>query len=495
MDIIKTYRLAFMMLAALLLTSGAFAQEDEYKKWLKKEQEQLQQFKDARDKEFTDFLKQQWKEFQSFKGIVPDDIPKPTKMPIFKRTKPEVRDSSTKKVEIKEIPQQRDQEEATKQPAPQPQPQPEEKKSQFTIDLTFFGVPITLPHDIATRPTLATPINEKSISDFWAALSRMSYESLLAQAQNERVNRKLNDWGYILLLNRIGRSLFNNARNEAVLFVWFMLSKSGFDTRLGYQGDFVHLLLPTPNMLYQVSYFELGGTNRYYAVQLDPSDQPFKGAIYTYGKKYPGAEKSADFCVKSAPYLKNQIKERTLKFTYGSKEYTLQTKVSRDAVDFFWEYPQTNFEIYFSATPSKEFMQSLLNQLTPLVEGKTEWDAVNMILRFVQTAFEYKTDPDQFGREKPLFPDETVYYPFSDCEDRGILFAYLVRTLLGLTVVGLDYPGHIATAVLFSTPVEGDSIIFQEKRFTICDPTYINADVGRCMPQFKGVKPEIIIIQ
>jgi hypothetical protein len=117
---------------------------------------------------------------------------------------------------------------------------------------------------------------------------------------------------------------------------------------------------------------------------------------------------------------------------------------------------------------------------------------VNILLRFVQTAFQYKTDQDQFGREKPFFPEETIYYPFSDCEDRSVLFAYLVRNLTGLEVVGLDYPGHIATAVRFPTQVPGESVGYQGKRFVVCDPTYINAGAGMCMPQFKSVTPNVI---
>jgi hypothetical protein len=64
-----------------------------------------------------------------------------------------------------------------------------------------------------------------------------------------------------------------------------------------------------------------------------------------------------------------------------------------------------------------------------------------------------------------------------------------------LEVVGLDYPAHIATAVRFNTEIAGDAITFQGKRYIICDPTYINADVGNCMPQFKGISPNVIRIE
>ena len=91
-----------------------------------------------------------------------------------------------------------------------------------------------------------------------------------------------------------------------------------------------------------------------------------------------------------------------------------------------------------------------------------------------------------------MFPDEVLYYKDSNCKDRAILFAYLVRNLTHLEVVGLDYQGHISTAVRFSKEVPGDAVQYQGRRYSICDPTFIDADAGMCMPQFKGVSPSII---
>jgi hypothetical protein len=112
--------------------------------------------------------------------------------------------------------------------------------------------------------------------------------------------------------------------------------------------------------------------------------------------------------------------------------------------------------------------------------------------RFAQTAFGYKIDEELFGREKPMFPDEVLYYKDSNCKDRAILFAYLVRTLTRLEVVGLHYQGHVATAVRFSRDIPGDGVDYNGRHFTICDPTYVGADAGMCMPKFKGVVPNII---
>ena len=113
-------------------------------------------------------------------------------------------------------------------------------------------------------------------------------------------------------------------------------------------------------------------------------------------------------------------------------------------------------------------------------------------LDFVENSFEYKTDFDQFGYEKFYFPEDILFYPYSDCEDRAIFFSYLVKTLLKLDVVGLDYKTHVATAIKFNSNINGDYVLINNERYIICDPTYIGASAGMCMPQFKTVNPEII---
>jgi hypothetical protein len=58
----------------------------------------------------------------------------------------------------------------------------------------------------------------------------------------------------------------------------------------------------------------------------------------------------------------------------------------------------------------------------------------------------------------------------------------LVRDLLGLDVVLVYYPGHLAMAVNFTEPVKGDYVPLDGRKFTICDPTYIGGRVGETMP-------------
>jgi hypothetical protein len=68
----------------------------------------------------------------------------------------------------------------------------------------------------------------------------------------------------------------------------------------------------------------------------------------------------------------------------------------------------------------------------------------------------------------------------------------LIKTILKLDVIGLEYNTHAACAVKFNTDINGDSITLNEKKYIICDPTYIGASAGMAMPQFLNEKPKII---
>ena len=118
----------------------------------------------------------------------------------------------------------------------------------------------------------------------------------------------------------------------------------------------------------------------------------------------------------------------------------------------------------------------------------SEVQAVNFLLHLTQSGFKYATDAEQFGRERSLFFEESLNYPYSDCEDRSIFFGKLVKELLGLKVIGLHYPGHLATAVEFKSNVKGESVTYENRRYIICDPTYIGADIGSAQPKFKGYR-------
>ncbi len=336
-------------------------------------------------------------------------------------------------------------------------------------------------------------INKEMIASFWDKMSQLDYDSFIVQVKKYKTDMKLNDWGYHYIVYRLGMERYRGNKNMANLFTWYMSSKSGYESRIGYNDTQVFLLMPSKNNLYSIPFLTLNN-KKYYSLFFDDQPSKFK-TLYTYQGSYPEAKKVMDFDIKSSPEIPKIMKQKNLAFDLNKKNVEVSAIYNKNIVDFFKYYPQTNIKVYFDTFMSPDLEYALLKSLKPMVEGKTEAEAVNNLLRFVQKAFSYKTDDGQFGHEKYMLPEETVFCPYSDCEDRSFFFAYLVRKLVRLEVVGLDYPGHVATGVKFSDNLPGDYVQGNNAKYMVCDPTYINASLGMAMPQFKNTKPEIIQIR
>jgi hypothetical protein len=100
-----------------------------------------------------------------------------------------------------------------------------------------------------------------------------------------------------------------------------------------------------------------------------------------------------------------------------------------------------------------------VQQLDWWVQGKTDIDRKNPN----QGCFLYAYDESIWGYDRNFFGEESIFYPYNDCEDRSILLSHLVRDLVGLDCVLVYYPGHLAMAVNFPYDVPGDYITVARK--------------------------------
>ena len=480
------------LFAILPLTLMPLHAQDAYQDWLEKQQAGFQEYQEQQDQQFSAFLKAEWEKLNAFKGIVPDETPKPVKIPVYKPPKEKDQPKPppvTNPVAAPDIPKPK--------PAPKPaqleMPRAAKVKHSRALTIKFLGMRLGFEIDgeMARRPQGS--IGKQFVSDYWEQITRTDYLSTLRQAMHVRQQLDLNDWGYGLLLKRIGEAMYGNEEHLVDLFTWFMLLKSGYDAKVGYTSDRILLLLPSGDQIYSIPFFRFEGSQqKYYTIAFGEAPGGRHASVYIYKGDYAAAQTLMDFSVRTVPALNTAHETRVRTFTYKGTPYRVPTVVNKDIVELYRYYPLTPMAVFFNAAVSPSVNYRLLSSMGKLIDGKSEAEAVNMLLRFVQTAFEYQTDDQQFGREKYLIPDETLYYGSCDCEDRSILFAHLVRELVGLPVVGLDYPGHIATAVQFSQRLPGAHVGYRGEQYLICDPTYINADIGMVMPQFKDTPPVLI---
>lgn len=484
------------ILVMAVMNQSSYA-EDDFAKWKQQTQDSFQEYKDKRDKEFTSFLKMQWKEMDLIRGIERDPAPKPVAMPVakpkpIKHPKPEpvvkrppVPESKPEPVVLKPIPA------PIIKPVIPPEPKVVRKGKKMRI--SYLGSQHTFYYDPKLQATLKRRIDAKAVSGFWSALSLADYDDLIEQINKKSKQLQLNDWAHALLVNEISASLYPKSHNGQSLFTWFVLAKAGYQSRIAYNDRKVFLLVPSQQALYAVPYFTFDQV-RYYAISFDGESQKL-GQVYTYDGNYPDAVKALNMRLNEEILISGKATHRNLNFNFEGKQYEIKVAYDNARVQFMNTYPQLDLEWYFKGRVSSVASIALQRQLSAHMKTMDEQTAVNFLLRFVQTSFRYKTDEGQFGKENYLFPEETLYYPYSDCEDRSILFTWLVHSLLGMDVVGLDYPGHVAAAVHFKGKVSGDSVMYNGKRYMVSDPTYINASIGMAMPDFKKNKPGVIRIR
>lgn len=367
------------------------------------------------------------------------------------------------------------------------------KPSENTIDFVLYGTKCSVRFDKAKKSSMGGA-KERNASKFWAHLSTGDYDNVLADCLTIKADLDLCDWAYYKLLGAASNAIYAEKNESNMLWAW-LLSQSGFKIRLGRSGDRILLLVSACEDICGYHYLIIDG-DKYYILENDEKD-----SIYVFHKDFP-QERSLRLSYTGANRLENRpAGKRALK----SKRYenvTVTADANLNLLELYSEYPaayrnndvHTTWSIYANAPASKEMRKTIFPVLKASIEGKTEREAANILINFVQTAFEYKTDDEVWGEERTFFPDETLHYPYCDCEDRAILYSRLVRDLMGLNVVLLYYPGHLATAVEFNESITGDYIVLSGHRYLVCDPTFINAEIGRTMPGMDNSKASAVML-
>lgn len=329
-------------------------------------------------------------------------------------------------------------------------------------------------------------LNENAIADAYEALCNSDYKPLLADCAQIRKDLRLNDWGVFTLVRQVADTYCGTA-NESIVMQQFLLNEMGYKARMARKAteDKMMLFVATDCSIYAHPYITLNGQNYY---NLSGNNEQCQ--FYMCQKDSPKAKNSVGMQLKEAPLFPGTVVSSTHQAKGSAARVTVD--VPKALMDFYKDYPQCDYSVYFNAPVNAVMENRILSSLAPLVQGRNEADAANILINFVQTAFQYQTDGQQFGYEKPFFVEELFYYPYSDCEDRAMLFSYLVRKLLGLDVVLLDYPEHIATAVRFNGNVSGDYLMVNGRKYTVCDPTYIGASIGMTMPRYKTVSAKVL---
>ena len=494
----------FALGATCCMGTQAQVVDDDFDSFIKTEVQSFDKFIDDANKQFISFLRNPWKEFEAKKPVEKRTKPEPVKPVVYDEKKDPV--APPVELDIEDIlgqstgeSKQRPQgkiNDGEKVGFEKPQPKPATPTAKPATPATKPATPTAKPASPtvkpttpAAKPTTPTPpttppavvsvptakpsaptstlykessekqminycgqriyvdkslkgvcsignMREKAVADAYEAMCKADYKPLLADCRQLKKDLKLNDWGVFLFVRDVSNALCVDA-NASVVMQQFLLNELGYKSKMARRADRDQMLLfvATDCKMYGRPYFTKDGLN-YYNLTSDETCQ-----FYMCQEDSPKAKSSIDMQITNAPLLNSGMVNSVHK--NGAGTVAVSVDVPKSLMLFYKSMPQCDYSVYVNAKVNPAVADRLLSSLAPIVEGKSETEAANLLINFVQTGFKYATDQEQFGYEKPFFVEELFYYPYCDCEDR-------------------------------------------------CDPTYIGASIGKAMPQFKRVAAKVL---
>ena len=181
------------------------------------------------------------------------------------------------------------------------------------------------------------------------------------------------------------------------------------------------------------------------------------------------------------PKLGEEYSLKKLEVWYQKQKYCFSFKINNDLVSYYRDLPNLYWsKIYLNYGFSNGLNSTLIPLLKKNLAPFNELEQLQFILNFVEQSTRHKSDLDDNGIETWLFPEEVLASQYSDCEDKSILFAYLVDALLGLKIVifnyGLDSDvGHanVGVNVKYWGQKKLDFYLYKGEKYIICDPSGI----------------------
>lgn len=440
--------------------------------------------------DFLEFVANPWKEFEGTPPVsmpVEDPVP-PVVMPEDDKDKLVI---ENKPVVIEDV----------IKPAPvTPQPTPIEPIEEVpvaeekNVEFTFYGTSAKVRFDVANKPNVQT-VNENGIADALKNMRSEDYDNLIIDCLNLRKTLRLSDWAYLQMLKNLADKIAGEASNNGTLLLAYLYMQSGYKMRLALGGNKLYMLYASKYYIYDQISYNLDNS-LYYGMEKLPEKLSICKA------SFPN-EKELSLMINTQQqfeYAETSIRKIVSK---RYSDLTIAVSVNKNLIDFYNDYPtsmygnnfMTRWALYANTPMEQNIQQTLYPQLKEKLKGLSQYDSVSRLLNFVQTGLAYEYDDKVWGQDRAFFSEETLFYPYCDCEDRSILLTRLIRDLLGLKCILVYYPGHLASAVEFTEEgVKGDYILLNGHRFVIADATYINAPVGVTMTDMDNSGAKVVLL-
>lgn len=345
------------------------------------------------------------------------------------------------------------------------------------------------------RDELQLPKAESTaVSNAWTICSKADYVSLIQDCLSLKQEHHLGDWAYLQMIKTLAEEAFGKDTNESIFLTAYIYCQSGYRIRLGSDGDKLLMLFASHHQIYGLNYLTMDNQD-FYLMQEAQSLYN----IHACDKAINAQEQPLSLWMKEPMSLDDTFSKQRLVQSDKYPNIRMEVQVNENLIRYYNDYPNsqlgtdvlTRWAIYADTPMSEDVKSQIYPALQEAMRDLPEDEQVCRLLSLIQprdTTFGvnpwqslvYDYDNIRWGADRAFFPEETLYYPYSDCEDHAILFSRLVRDLIGLKVLLVYYKTpesrgeHLAAAVHFDKAPSmgnGDAFIYENEYYYVCDPT------------------------
>lgn len=345
-----------------------------------------------------------------------------------------------------------------------------------------------MPYDTKVNGSFSA-LRENSAAQ-WRILEEEQVGAIVGKELTDLAkSMNLNDYLRYELTRSYVNSKFPDASPMSrTALVHYLLVHQGYGALLGSYDGVGYLVLPSQQELFQIP--RIPGTHNY-LFNIDNEDlNKYSLRAHFFCVEPPKSMKpGSDFDFRIDNLM---IPEIPKEYNIAFGDMMLEGTVNVMLMPILHKYPQMSTEGFAESTIDPKFRNELVNQVKAQLAGLSPEAATQKLLTFIQWGFDYKTDDELHGFEKPYFVEENFFYPANDCEDRSILFTTLLWEVLGLESQLLAYPNHESASVKLPQCIRDDSYYytFAGEPFVIADPTYQGAPIGAAMKDYRDILPD-----
>ena len=361
-----------------------------------------------------------------------------------------------------------------------------------SVEIIFYSEKVKVEYDNSICIKYKMKPNDENIQEFYDLMEKKKFNILQENLVSIKNILLLNDWLYYVLIKKTVNEIFKKeSDNFRTVFCWYILNKSGY---------LATIISRTPYEISVNSNDKVFGTgiffyeNKRYVNLTQIKNSSTSTKEINLLKFFPNKTgKLFNFSI-SIPILKNDsVISKKVEIVIKERKEVFEYKLSGNIIEMMKDYPQLKAEEYFKIPPSSVLYNSLFVQLKEKFKDIDSTETVRYLLSFVRLSSLTIDDQKTFGYSKPMIVEEALFYEYGDCEDKSVLFYYLIKELVKIPIIVLRYPKHANVAVKLDK-VYGKGLDYKGIKYSVCEPSEMGdvSNIGYST-EFDHYKPKVIV--